>query len=269
MSTFINLGLVSLNKRLAEVDIILQEARQHSDDNADLYNSLCRSAQVLLCAHFEGYVKDLVKNALEDINLYSDFRSSRSALKRRHCAYFVRVNAEEKDSKEHNKRVLELISEFEGLNAKFKKEIFSYSDNQNPKTSVLDKIAEQFGVKNFFKQLKKSNLDLVFSNTHTENLQLCQEIETLMLQRTSVYPYQTDLGYLEIDSEKSDSDNLWDVFISDFLKRRHGIAHGAELESTVGHSTIENDKTKIKVLLYAFTSFICIESNPANYTAVL
>ena len=85
-----------------------------------------------------------------------------------------------------------------------------------------------------------------------------------MLECTASYPYKMNLEFLEIDHSKADSDDLWEAFISGFLKRRHDIAHGVELENTVGHSTIESDKMKIKILLYAFTAFICVESNPID-----
>jgi hypothetical protein len=262
MSTFINIGLISLDRRLSEIHLVLEEAKANFEVKDTLYKALCRSAQVLLSAHFEGYLKDLVKNALEDINRYSSFKNSNIFLKKRLCEYFIFSLKEEKYSRDNHQRTIELIEVFDNVETKFKKEYFFYSENKNPKASVLDKIAEQFGIKNFFIQIKKSNLDLIFSNTNAENVLVCQSIKNYLLETTENYPFTTTLDFLEIDESKSGPDNLWDAFLSNLLKRRHDIAHGTEIENSAGHATIEEDKLKIEILMYAFTAFICIMTNP-------
>ncbi len=83
------MGIVSLDNRLSEVHLILEEAKNNFESNNSLYKALCRSAQVLLSAHFEGYLKDLVKNSLEDINQFSTFKYSNIFLKKRMCEYFI------------------------------------------------------------------------------------------------------------------------------------------------------------------------------------
>lgn len=143
MGTFVNAGLVSLNARFKEVELILQEANLHFDTNEDLYSALCRSAQVLLSAHFEGYIKELIKNALDDINLFSNFGASNDNIKRRFCEHFVinTVINEDKNSKINQDRIKKLMLELEGSKVKFKKEHFSYDDNVNPKASIRVVIA--------------------------------------------------------------------------------------------------------------------------------
>ena len=269
MNTFVNLGLISLNNRLHEIDIILNEAKVNIDTDEQLYNTLCRSAQVLLSAHFEGYLKELVNNALEDINHYSCFRDANNELKRRFCEYFIFQTKDESKGRENHVRITELIGIFNNLDTKFKKEYFSSGENHNPKASVLDKIAAQFGIKDFFRQIKKSNLDLVFSNTNAENIEVCERIKNYLLSTTINYPYITELKIFEIDVNKNDSDNLWDAFLSELLKRRHDIAHGKEIENSVGHSVIESDKVKIEILGYAFTAFICEKANPVVLTELV
>src|SRR6218665_1936912 len=266
MQSFIHLGLISLSKILKEIDIITNYAKSYSESgtNEELYKVLCRSAQVLLSAHFEGYLKDLVKNALEDINQFSDFKSSNSHLKRRYCEYFIGSTNDSKTAKRNNSRILELITVLDNLETKFNKNYLPvYKDNNNPKATYLDNIAEQFGVTKFFEKLKKSNLDIIFSNTTSDNLAICETIKDLLLSTTENFPYSINLDFLEIDSTKTGS-SLWDTFLSDLLKRRHDIAHGSEVENSVGHTTIEQDKLKIEILIYTFTAFICIQSNPVS-----
>lgn len=264
MNTFINLGLHSLNERLSEVELIVDEAVNHEVKNPPLYGALCRSAHVLLCAHFEGYIKDLVKNSLEDINSFSSFRSTNFDIKKRYCEYFVKENSEKKDSKEDIKKLKELVEIFETHEAKFKLEFFHPNSGENPKASVLDKTGRLFGIDNFFKQLRQSRFDAIFSNTNEGNIQLCHEIEEYLFDRTESFPFAVSLDFLEIDESNDDRDNLWDVFLSEFLKKRHDIAHGRELENCTSHSQIEDDKVKIKIILLALTCFICVAVNPAE-----
>lgn len=264
MGTFIKLGLDSLQKRFCEIDTILEEASKYTEVQNDLYSSLCRSAQVLLSAHFEGYLKDLVKDSLEDINHFSSFKNSNKALKKRHCEFFLMPRRDEKNSKATHQKVQALISEFDELDTKFKKEYFSYSDNKNPKATVLDKIAEQYGIKNFFKKLKQSNLDNIFSNTKSENIELRNSIRDILVESTVGFPYSINLDFLEIDETKDSTDNLWDAFLSELLKRRHDIAHGRETENIADFSEIESDKVKLEILIYTFTAFVCLNTNPVS-----
>jgi hypothetical protein len=268
MGTFVNSGILSLNRRFKEVDLILDEAKLNFERNEQLYNALCRSAQVLLSAHFEGYLKDLIRNSLEDINQFSSFKSSSKFLKQRLCEYFISPAKDERHSKNNHQKTKELIEVFDNLDTKFKREYFIGNENQNPKATVLDKIAEQFGVKDFFKELKKSNLDLIFSNTYPENVIRCNQIREYLIENTNTYPFNVSLDYLEINNAKVDSDNLWDAFLSEMLKRRHDIAHGTEIENSVGHSIIETDKVKVEVLIYAFTTYICLKCNPEENSVV-
>lgn len=264
MSTFVNLGLDSLNVRLAEIDLILLEAKNTTSTNPKLYSALCRSVQVLLLAHFEGYTKDLVKNSLDDINKFSSFKASNPALKKVFCQHFVIIDAEDKNSKAAHAKIKEFIEFLDTLDTKFDKNYFSYKDNENPKISVLNKIASQYGIENFFKQLKQSCLDLVFSNTNSENISMRDSLKEYLLKATITYPYDVDLKFIEIDKDKSTDDELWDTFISNLLKRRHDIAHGREIENSVDASVIENEKIMLEIVLYAFTLFICVNSNPVK-----
>lgn len=260
MSTYLRLGLDSLNRRLDEVDTILDAAGENFEVNQKLYSALCRSAQVLLSAHFEGYLKDLVKNSLDDINLNSSFKNSNPSLKRKHCEYFVQP---QKDDKTLNQKISNLVLEFDELDPKFKKEFLTtYSENANPKATVLDKIAQQYGIKNFFNQLKRSNLDEIFSNTKSENVELRNQIRNNILSCTENYPYTVTLDFLNINDEKVVTDDLWNSFLSNLMKRRHDIAHGRETENVISHSEIFNDRIKLEILIYAFTAFISFNSNP-------
>lgn len=261
METFVNLGLRSLEKRFGEIDIILNEAQKHYDKSEDIYNALCRSAQVLLLAHFEGYLKDLVKDALDDINYFSNFKNSRIALKRTFCLNFIKPG---ENGKLNENSITKLIETFEVLDTKFSTAPFFYKDNQNPKISVLDRIAEKFGVKHFYDKISNSKLEQVFSNTDADNLKLRDEIKGHIYDNTVNYPYTLDEKFFEFKetTEKISEESLWYAFLNDVLKRRHDIAHGKEVNNSVHYTDIVKDKIKIEMLIYVFVYCICQNAIP-------
>ena len=252
MATFFFNGLSSLDKRLSEIDLIVEEAKRHFNRNDQLYNVLCRSAHVLLLAHFEGYTKQIVRDCLDDVNLYS-FKVSKKPLKKKVCENFVG---------NHDLKIKELMEVFESLGAKFKHEYFVFPEGKNPKASVLDKIVGNFGIENFFKKVKQSKLDLVFSNSVEDNLLLRNDFLERLKGWTENYPYSVDFSYLEIDEQKATDDNLWDSFLNDILMKRHAIAHGGH-EYSISHSELEMSKIKVEILIYVTAMFICNQCNPS------
>lgn len=261
MSTYFSIGLTSLITRLSEIDLILEEASKYTSSNIPLHDALCRSAQVLLLAHFEGHIKQIVKDCLDDVNTYSSFKESKKHLKQKFCENFI---IQGQDGQINQKKIEELIEILEPLDTKFRKEYFLFKDNKNPKATVLDRIVKNFGVNKFFNKLKQSKLDLVFSNTKEENINLGDEFLNLMLSWTNEYPYKIDFKFLEIDPNKNNSDNLWDSFISNILSKRHNIAHGTDIHNNVSLVELYENKIKIQILIYAISMFICDQCNPGD-----
>jgi hypothetical protein len=255
MGTFFSNGVSFLERRLSEIDLIVNESKRHCNSNVELYNVLCRSAHILLLAHFEGYTKQLVKDCLDDINSCSSFRKSKRPLKKKVCENFAGNN---------DLKIRELMDVFELLETKFRHEYFLFTDYKNPKASVLDKIVANFGIENFFKKVKQSKLDLVFSNTDDDNILLRDEFRDKLKTWTSEFPYQIDFEYLEIDQNKDTQDNLWEDFLNDILMKRHAIAHGSSMDNSISHSEIETNKVKVEILIYVMAMFICHQCNPVE-----
>jgi hypothetical protein len=259
MATYFEVGLTSLKTRLVEFDLIVQEAQKHLTSNTPLHDALCRSAHILLIAHFEGYVKQIVKDCLDDVNSYSSFKQSKLHLKKKLCENFIPVL---ENNRSNHKKIFELIEILDPLETKFKKEYFLHADNKNPKATVLDRIVKNFGVENFFNKVKQSKLDQVFSNTLDENIKLCDKFGNLLNKWTVQYPYNIDFKFLEIDQSKKTNDNLWDTFLNNILQQRHNIAHGTLTENSLSCKELQENKIKVQILIYALSMFICDQCNP-------
>ncbi len=96
MSTYIFSRLEYLQKRFDEIELILNYASEN-ESRLELYTSLCRSSQVLLTAHFEGAVKEFIRDALDDFN-HSEYKfiDSPAALKATFCSSFLPENTDQK-----------------------------------------------------------------------------------------------------------------------------------------------------------------------------
>ncbi len=117
MTTFAHTLVDSLDTRWAEINLLIAEADSRKSD-IDFYNALCRSISVLMVAQFEGFMNDVARAALDDINAFGSFKHSPSALKQTFCRSFL-----EKEDEVNNKslqgRIQKLIGAFDDLETRF------------------------------------------------------------------------------------------------------------------------------------------------------
>lgn len=276
MDTFVKIGLEVLEERFKEIDTIISKASDYEVDESidayqkeefeNIYKVLCRSAQVLLIAHLEGAIKDTAKNILDDINYYSKFNNSPYPLKKTFCEHFLVKNEKGRYSDEKTKL---LINTFDSLPVKYIADPFilfynsGSKTNRNPSPDLIIKVTEKFGIENFFGMIENSNLDVVFTGSKSEILDIRDQLKEHLYTGVSSYPYDLDLSIFNISLKSSNKkQTLWHLFLESILKNRHDIAHGNTLESPFYHKDIEESKIKVEILLYAFISVLCVKSSP-------
>jgi len=257
MSSFVEDGLDLLKERMDELIVLLGEAEKHDGHQPKLYFSLCRSIQVLAVSHFEGYLKDLVRNILDDFNNNSEFRNASNDLKFTYCKNFIMPLENGKDNSE---KLKELMNVFGDLNAKFESTPF-VKNNKNPKESIINAIAKSFGEDALFKKLNNSDTAYVFSNTDNENKLLRDTIQMKLFIAIKGFPYLKDDSIFAIDISNPVPDKFWEDFIQNILKERHKIAHG-DMHHSSSHRTIYSDILKMEILLYSITYLLCQRANP-------
>ncbi|MHC1728406.1 MAG: MAE_28990/MAE_18760 family HEPN-like nuclease [Syntrophobacteraceae bacterium] len=254
MSTFVYDSLSSLDDRWGEIDSLLFAANTYIED-AKLYNALCRSAIVLIVAHFEGFIKDTARYIIMDINRYSSFRESTKHIKKTFCKLFT--------NQDHC--IKELIDTFNSLDVKIKVEPFIMESNSNPSPSVIERIASRFGSNNFFQTLKGSELEDAFSGTHSELADLLNRLREHVVRGVENYPYRINpslFGISNLGEIKKKDRTLWEEFLDELLKLRHGIAHGTSLSNGVSVDDIQSVKTKVFLLQFAFMMLLCDRATP-------
>lgn len=257
MSTFVFELVDALENRWKEVDILIDKAKQEVA-NEGLFNALCRSSIVLITAHFEGFLKDCAKAILDDLNAFSSFEKTPTAIKRTFCKLFTGIGDKEND-KACEKRIQKLMDTFDGLETKFIVDPFLFEDNKNPSPSVVEKICKNFGIKNFFAQLDNSLLDTPFKGSQTDTEKLLNQLRQHVLEGVRCCPYTLTPAQFEIDESaaKKQERTFWETFLDQLLESRHSIAHGTSLNNGCSLEDIIDFEKKIQILQYVFIMILC------------
>jgi hypothetical protein len=258
--TFINLRFDQIEKRFNEVELLLKLAEKYLSD-FDTYQSLCRSAHVLLISHFEGLYKDISKDIIYDLNSNTHFFEIKKAIFNTHCNYFLNSNDSEKATQKVKEKLWQAFKEYP---SQLKFEPFLFVDNKNPTPEIIESILEKFGVKNFFSSIDGSDLDIVFEDQKTKTLKLRNRLLIYLKKGTNNFPYTIDTSIYNPNpkNETKKGKTLWEDFINSFLKERHDIIHGHTLDSPNDHESLSIIKMKIEIVLYAFIINLTSASNP-------
>ncbi len=258
--TFINLRFEQIEKRFNEIDVLLNLASLYQS-NDEIYQSLCRSAQVLLVSHFEGLYREICRDVIDDINFNTKFFEVKKVIFSSYCDFFIQNN--ESPESTNNIR-LKLWEAFKDYPSSLKVEPFISFDNRNPTPQIIETILKKFGIRNFFWSIGGSDLDIVFEDQKSKTLKLRNKLFQYVKMKTSKYPYTIDKSFyhpVEKANEKK-TKTLWEDFINNFLKERHSIVHGHVLDNPNNHESLSEAKIKLEILLCAFIINICSAANP-------
>jgi hypothetical protein len=250
MQSFLNIRFESIEKRFEEIDLLINLSVDNITDTRK-YQTFCRSAHVLLVSHFEGIYKDVVKDIIDDFNANTNYLEVPNTILNTHFNYFLQTLDNTKSTKNIKDKLKEA---FGNNNSKLKVEPFLFVDNKNPTPDIINTILDRFGVPDFFWSIKDSDLDVVFENLKTETNELKNKLLIYLKENTATFPYSVENTIYNpiIKSDQKKKKTLWEDFLNEFLKERHGIVHGNVLTSPFNHQTIMDAKTKIEIITYAF-----------------
>ena len=265
MTTFVYDLVNSIDDRWHEVRILVERAAEEQHTNSDLYDALCRASVLLIVAHLEGFIKESAKAIIYDLNKFSRFRDSPSALKRTFCRSFV--GAVQEEGKDLEARIKKLIQTLEGLETQFLVEPFlietSYGNNKTPSPHVINRICSNFGVRNIFSWLNNSSLDIVFSGVSSEIELLLSKLRNYILSKTVDYPYGiniSDFGIIRPDSKHNENRSFWETFLDQLVRYRNDIAHGSSLNNSFSVEDLIEFQNKVIMLKYGLILILCYQS---------
>lgn len=270
MSTFLNEFFLSLDERWKEVNLLISVAEEKEKEGATaVYDAVCRGALLLTVAHFEAILKDTAKAIVSDSNKFSTFASSPSAMKRTFCRPFIGDTFG--TEKEVEQRIIKLMSVFEALDTKFEVSPFLIEDNyggnnKNPSPNIIQKVCNNFGIKNFFTWLNDSDVDLVFSGTSSEINDLLKRMSMHIEDESQSFSYTLDPSKFNLDNsrQKPEGRTFYETFIDELLKKRHEIAHGSVTANTSSVADLLENLLKVKILVCAFVIILGHKSLPSQ-----
>ena len=243
----------NFDARWTEVDLLLNMARDMEDSDPK-YRVLCRASIVLIVANLEGFLNDVLKCIIKDINLNDYFKHTSYRMKETFCGQFIDIT-----DKSMKRKVSRLVETFDELHTQYTIEPFLYENNKNPKTSVIEKFFIQIGGKNFFGYITDCDIEKVFENDMDYNQGLIQSMKEILISGTDSFPYNIRLSEIPFNLENSavNKECLWNTFVNETLKARHTVAHGISFEDTMTIEEILITIEKVKILELAFGLLIC------------
>lgn len=249
--SFINFLVNELDSRWNEVSILLETASQYEEKNEVLHDAICRSVCVLMVAHFEGFYKDLIKNLIEDLRVNKNFSELSKSIQRNYCNIFV----DAKSSPETKNKITEsLIEKFKEVDISISYEPFLFNKNENPKPQVIETLFENIGIKKIFEILASSDYESVFEEENSEVEERVKTISRDLDEYSYSYPYVYDKSYFNMNptsNKKSGQRTLWQEFLDEINRKRHGIAHGSDLYNGQSVEALILTKNKLRCLQLA------------------
>jgi RiboL-PSP-HEPN len=246
--TFASLFIEDLESRWKEIDLLIEKIEIQKEE--EFSNVLCRSAIVLLVAHLEGFMKEAASIVIKDINLHSRFSQIPRSLQKTYTTFFL--NSDHNGNIDNN-RQKRLLDEFEKLNAQLIVDPFLFEQNKNPSPTIIEKILYNFGIKDFFRLINKSSLDVVFENNPSETAELLDELKSYINNALLSYPYSIDLSIFNIslkEEKLNRKDSLWITFLDELLRLRHSIAHGSSFSNEITIHNLRDYKNKVHIIQY-------------------
>lgn len=244
-----------ISTRISELNVILNAAKEHDETNP-LHKALCRSATILLSSHLEGFLKDVSKSALLDLQYnirhYKDMPKNIRETFCRKIVYYEKI--EEKDIRG---RMTQLDAFFMSNSVKIELNAFNYNENpnKNPSPKNIDRPLKIFGLEDILQRISTEKILNIFEGSASSEYMTLRQMSKF---RSTLYrfPYKalpSNYQFLKPKkaSKKQISPSIWETFLDEVLERRHAVAHGDTMEN-IGHINVlrENVK-KLEVLMYA------------------
>lgn len=247
MPTFLHDFVNQVDEKWSEVDLLISKAKEIQKETPSLYNALCRSTTVLIVAHLEGFIKDLAKSIIHDLNKELRFDQLPTAIKRTYCFNYLGRNLDSSDKK-YEKKITKLIDKFDEVDCNISHEPFFFAVNRNPNPDVIHTIFRNFGIENVFELLHESDLDNVFSDSINVTKAKIETLKKEIKDEILSFPYTFDKSKYNLIKTSYQQRTMWQEFLDQINQKRHVVAHGSEFGNLDDAAELEERKTKVVLL---------------------
>jgi len=256
MTTFVNDYLSQLKEQWEEIDLLIEEAEKIIDSNTSLYNALCRSASILLVSHLEGFIKDMAKSLVQDLNTNLQFNEMPNKVRRTMCQKYL--GFDKSISKNYDSLLNELVLDLsESTDFKLSYEPFLFDKNRNPKPDSIKLVCDRFGLSNIFKNMHESIFDNVFESDKKLEY-LLRRFEVVVGLATKEFPYRAKINKFSLTPKAlKGGRTLWESFLDDTNHVRHNIVHGNTFSNQGSVMELKRRVNKIKLFKLVVTYCLC------------
>ena len=244
----------SLALRNDELERLIALADEKIEVNEAAYNTLCRACCVLIASHLEGFLKDLSKSLILDLNFYlKSFSNMPPAVKNTFCqkiAFYEGVKSEE-----INLRAKQLAAFFEENTVAVNMHAFTYKEtaNKNPGSDIIDGTLAKLGIPNVLLSITNPKMESIFENDLTSIYKIRRDFKRFR-SRLYNFPYKKLPKSYEFvcvnGKHEGNGKTIWHTFISEVMGRRHTIAHGDTLNNEVTSARLRQDVERLDVLMH-------------------
>ena len=241
--------------RVKELLVLVRSAKKFQNEDESLYNALCRSTCVLMASHLEGFIKELSRSIISDLNYNLDsFSQMPLAMQRTFCqkiAYYEGVSKAEVEG-----RIRQLINFFSKNSVYIDMTAFPYKENpnKNPSPSQIDGVMDRLGIPDILTSIAIPAYEVVFDNDDRTNYRLNRAI-IRFVSHLYFFPFKAIPSPYSPNRKKErktvkGEQTLWHTFIEETMTRRHNIVHGDILSNDTSWEELQRDTEKLRILMY-------------------
>lgn len=189
----------SIPTRLSELRVLIDQAASSESKNETLHNAICRATCVLMASHLEGFLKDLTRSLLQDLNFYlGKFDKMPKAMQHEFCrkvAFFEGVPKEDIDQ-----RITQLKAFFIKNTVNIDLKAFSYKENsnKNPSNDFIENSMSKLGVPDVLNLISNPAFETVFDDDERINFVLDRKLKSLVAGLYK-FPFRELRGIFEIN----------------------------------------------------------------------
>lgn len=257
VESYLHSEIKKQSERWDELDTLLSIASCYEPENKE-YISTCRSAAVLLCAHFEGSLKVLSKAVIADVLDEYDFSCLPDEMQMRYVGHILLSDPSTNEKMKRN--IVDKLS-----CAKFQPNesdlcsIFDHDSHVVKK--VLEKWAKYFGLRYFFAKLQKSKLEEAFTGNIDELQLMLNKLKTSCLKGSVSFPYKFAFlhnknWHIPETSEEEKQESLYAPLLEHAFQQRHQVAHGASVGLGSNIKSLKEDSLKLQILSIGYAALI-------------
>lgn len=251
MSTAVFDTVRAVSARIGELELLVERAKAVERLDERYYNTLCRACTVLLASHLEGYIKEITRSFILDLNFHlSAFAKMPISMKRSFCRKIALY--EGVPSAEIEERTTQLIAFFDQNTVPIDFSSFRYKENsnKNPSPSVIDGAFSKIGIESIVESLPKG-VESIFSNDAGDIYKVRRDMRRFQsyLFRFPYRSIEPKYTFQRFKRPKGSSRPIWYAYIDGVLTRRHSVAHGDTMENETSWEELNQDIVKMEVLM--------------------